>query len=91
MTFGLCVFFVMPHVESMGKSESRSNGKVVKGFHPIIYAMKPRDVWTLYFFIMLHTDPMGKGESRPNGRVVKGFHPIIYVVKSRDFWTLCFL
>ena len=80
----------MLYVGPMGKSESRSNGKVAKGFHPIIYVMKSHDFWTLCFFVMLHTDPMGKSESRSNGKVAKGFHPIIYVIKSRGFWTLCF-
>ena len=74
----------------MGKSESRSNGEVVKGFHPIIYVMNSHEFWTLCFFVMLPIDSMGKSESRSNGKVVKDFHPMIYVIKSRDFWTLYF-
>ena len=80
----------MFHVDPMGKSESRSNGKVVKGFHPIIYVILSRNLWTLCFFVMLHIDPMGENESRSNGKVAKGFHPIIYVMKSRESWTLFF-
>ena len=42
-------FSIMLHTDPMGKNGSRSNGKVVKGVHPIIYVMKSRVFWTLCF------------------------------------------
>ena len=47
--FWTLYIFIMLHTDPMGKSESRSNGKVVKGFHPMIYVIKSRDFWTLCF------------------------------------------
>ena len=61
---------------STGQSESRSNGRPIKGFHPQTCVGSCRVTFEHCVFVdILYIVSTGQSESRSNGGPTKGFHP----------------
>ena len=75
---------------STGQSESCSNGRLAKGFHPrnmCDHVVRLLDF--VFFFDILGIVSTGQSESRSNGGPAKDFHP--QLVWDHVMWFLDFV